>query len=223
MRCRVADPAQGIEPVTWRSVGTPRPGPAVAEAGQNKADAQAQEISKLRAELQECERRRQMEVAQARREGASEGYRQVQEETSVALNTANNQIAQALADLAVTKRKLRNDVEGELIKLSLAIARRILHREISIDPEALHGLVHTALQKLQNREVSRVRVYPAGADAVRSALERIGAAPAIQVFPDSGLKNGDIVFETSFGELDASVDSQLQEIQRGFADRLSLR
>lgn len=110
-----------------------------------------------------------------------------------------------------------------MLKLSLSIARRILHRELATDPEALHGLVHTALQKLQNREISRVRVYPAGADSVKASLERIGAAPAIQVVADSSLKNGDLIFETSFGELDASIDSQLHEIQRGFADRLALR
>jgi flagellar assembly protein FliH len=173
--------------------------------------------------LAERERRHQTEVLQARREGVAEGYQQAREEASAELNEIHNRVAQALSDLAGAKRKLRNEAEGELISLSLAIARRILHREVSIDPEALHGLIHTALQKLQNREISRVRVYPAGADAVRSALERIGAAPAIQVFPDPGLKSGGIVFETSFGELDASVDSQLQEIQRGFADRLSLR
>jgi flagellar assembly protein FliH len=222
MRCKIADSSQDVEPVTWRSIDLPRRGATAAELP-NSTDTQAQEVSRLQAELMECERRRQVEVAQARREAAAEGYRQAREEASAELNNVNNQIAQALSDLAGTKRKLRNDAEGELIKLSLAIARRILHREISVDPEALHGLVHTALQKLQNREISRVRVFPAGADAVRSALERIGAAPAIQVFPDSSLKSGDIIFETSFGELDASVDSQLQEIQRGFADRLSLR
>jgi flagellar assembly protein FliH len=132
-------------------------------------------------------------------------------------------VGQTLASLAQTKRKLRQEGEVELLKLSLAIARRILHREISIDAEALHGLVHAAMQKLQNREISRVRVNPAGADAVRTALERIGAAPAIEISPDPSLKSGDIIFETQFGELDASIDSQLAEIQRGFADRLSLR
>jgi flagellar assembly protein FliH len=186
-------------------------------------EAQAHEVARLRGELQECEHQRQIEVAQVRREAVAEGHRQAREEISAELNAAHNQIAHTLSELAGVKRKLRHDAEGELIKLSLAIARRILYREVSIDPEALHGLVHTALQKLQNREISRVRVYSAGADSVRSALERIGAAPAIQVFPDSSLKNGDIVFETSFGDLDASVDSQLQEIQRGFADRFSLR
>ncbi len=222
MRCKVADSSQEVELITWRSLHMPHRAISSGEET-NTLEPQAQETAKLRAELAECERRHQAELASARREAAAEGYRQAREEASAELTTAHNQMAQALSDLAGTKRKLRNEAEGELIRLSLAIARRILHREVSIDPEALHGLVHTALQKLQNREISRVRVYPAGADAVRSALERIGAAPAIQVFPDSNLKNGGIIFETSFGELDASVDSQLQEIQRGFADRLSLR
>lgn len=222
MRCKIADPAQNVEPITWRSPNMPQLGIALTEEPP-VTETQAHEVSKLRAELMECERRHQIEMAQVRREAVAEGYRQAREETSAEINAANNQIAQALSDLAGTKRKLRSDAEGELISLSLAIARRILHREVSIDPEALHGLVHTALQKLQNREISRVRVYLAGADAVRSALERIGAAPAIQVFPDSSLKNGGLIFETTFGELDASIDSQLQEIQRGFADRLSLR
>ncbi len=222
MRYKVADLSQDVEPIHWRSSALSRPVITFVEEPEN-TDPQAHEAATLRAELMEGERRRQIEVAQARREGQAEGHRQAREEAAAELSAAQNQIAQTLSELAGVKRKLRNDAECELIKLSLAIARRILHREISVDPEALHGLVHTALQKLQNREISRVRVYPAGADAVRSALERIGAAPAIQVFPDPSLKKGDIVFETTFGDLDASVDSQLGEIQRGFADRLSIR
>jgi flagellar biosynthesis/type III secretory pathway protein FliH len=30
------------------------------------------------------------------------------------------------------------------------------------------------------------------------------------------------LFETALGDLDASVETQLQEIQRGFADRIAL-
>jgi flagellar assembly protein FliH len=222
MRCKVADLSQDVEPVLWRSTGLSRPVVTFIEEPEN-TEIEAHEVAKLRAELMESERRRQSEVAQARREALAEGHRQAREEIAAELSDAHNQIAQTLSELEGVKRKLRNEAEGELIKLSLAIARRILHREISVDPEALHGLVHTAMQKLQNREISRVRVYTAGADSVRTALERIGAAPAIQVFPDPSLKKGDLVFETSLGDLDASVDSQLGEIQRGFVDRLSPR
>ena len=45
-------------------------------------------------------------------------------------------------------------------KLALAIARRVLRRELAVDPEALHGLVLAALEKLQGQEICRVRVHP---------------------------------------------------------------
>lgn len=221
MRCRVADPSQKVEAVRWRPGGghlnsftsNTQGGDALSE----------QEMAELRVHLEGSEQRFQAQLAQVRQEAFAEALRQAREEASAQVRSLQDSVGQTLASLAQTKRNLRQEGEVELIKLSLAIARRILHREVSIDSEALHGLVHAALQKLQNREISRVRVNPAGVDAVRTALERIGAAPAIEISSDPSLKTGDIIFETQFGELDASIDSQLAEIQRGFADRLSLR
>jgi flagellar assembly protein FliH len=66
-------------------------------------------------------------------------------------------------------------------------------------------------------------VFPASVPAVRAALERNGGMAAIEIVADGLLQPGGLVFETSLGELDASVETQLQEIERGFADRLQLR
>ncbi len=222
MRCRVADPSQKVEAVRWRP-GAGNPADAFASDARRENGPSAQETAELQVRLEASEQRFQAQLAQVRKEAFAEGMRQAREEAGAQVKSLHDSVGQTLASLAQTKRKLRQEGEIELLKLSLAIARRILHREVSIDSEALHGLVHAAMQKLQNREISRVRVNPSGVDAVRSALERIGAAPAIEISSDPSLKSGDIIFETQFGELDASIDSQLAEIQRGFADRLSLR
>ncbi len=222
MRCRVADPSQKVEAIRWRP-GAGNPASSYTSEARGENGQSAQEVAELRVRFEANEQRFQAQLAQVRQEAFAEGLRQAREEAGSHVKALQDSVGQTLASLAQTKRKLRQEGEVELLKLSLAIARRVLHREISIDAEALHGLVHAAMQKLQNREISRVRVNPAGADAVRTALERIGAAPAIEISPDPTLKSGDIIFETQFGELDASIDSQLAEIQRGFADRLSLR
>ena len=57
---------------------------------------------------------------------------------------------------------------------------------------------------------------------LRGALDRFGAQPGLEIYPDPTLRAGDLVFETSLGQLDASVETQLQEIQRGLTDRLAL-
>lgn len=225
MRFKIVKPSETVEPIAWRSLDSgasasqPR-GLSLRPAGSNPSVA---DHPGLQQEMAELERRHQVALASARQEGFTQGVQQARLEAANELKAGTDRVAQALADLAATKKRIRQESEVELLKLSMAIARRILYRELMSDPEALHGVVHAALQKLQNREISRVRVFPAGADAIRSALERIGAAPAIEIFPDPTLKSGDLIFETSFGDLDASIDTQLLEIQRGFADRLAIR
>src|SRR5206468_3414461 len=99
-----------------------------------------------------------------------------------------------------------------------AIARRVLRRELAIDPEALHGLVLGALEKLQGQELTRARVHPAHAALVSACLARAGGASPVEVLPDPAREPGSVIFETQRGNLDASIESQLQEIERGLAD-----
>jgi flagellar assembly protein FliH len=75
------------------------------------------------------------------------------------------------------------------------------------------------LDRLDAREVNRVRVHPADAPMIEQSLSRGGAfRKVVEVVPDPTLERGAAIFETVRGQFDASVDTQLQEIERGFAD-----
>lgn len=212
MRCRIADAAELAQPVAWRSV-TP-PGSYAPPGVVRKPGGPAAAVPEPAA-TGEAER------AEARQSGFQDGLRRGREEAAAAVEQTLNRLAETLRELAQVKRKVRHEAERELVELSLAIARRILYRELSTDPESIHGIVHAALHKLQNREIVRVRVYPAAAAAVRAAFERAGNVPAVEILADTTLETGAVLFETALGDLDASVETQLQEIQRGFADRLA--
>ena len=219
MLCKVAERPQNAKPIVWRQVKA-----NTTDANQVllPAEAPTLEVAELRTRVAELERQLQTEVAQARQSALQEGLRQGREESAVEVKASSERLAQTLRDLVSLKRKIRAEAEMELLQLSLSIARRILHRELLTDPEAIHGLVHAALQKIQNREIWRVRVFSAGAEAIRSCLKDLSLG-SLEVVADPSLKHGDLLIETVVGELDASVDTQLKEIERGFADRLSLR
>ncbi|MGH9581585.1 MAG: FliH/SctL family protein [Bryobacteraceae bacterium] len=218
MLCKIARDSEQADAVRWRPAG---PGQPIGVKGL-PASGPPPDEPLLGRRLEELERSRHAELAQARQLGFQEGFQRATAEAARDVHASAERLAQALAELAALKRRVRNEAEMELVKLALAIARRVLRRELATDPEAIQGIAHAALQRLQNRELHRVRIFPAGAEAVRACLERIGAAPGIQIVPDPSLRPGDILFETSAGELDASVETQLQEIDRGFTDRLAL-
>jgi flagellar assembly protein FliH len=216
MACKIADDSSAIQRITWASG-------SVAPARQNSVIRRApSETESQPAIPQEWENLRQAELAQCRRTSFEEGRKKGKEEAAAEIQASADRLANTLRDLAHLKRRIRGEAESEVVKLSLAVARRILHRELSVDPESMQGIVHAALQTLQNRDISRIRVSPSTVEITRTALEKAGARASIALTPDPSMRPSDLVFETSWGELDASVETQLLEIERGFSDRLGL-
>ena len=130
------------------------------------------------------------------------------------------QLGRTIADLATLRSRFRAEAERDVVQLALAIARKVLHRESSIDPDALLGLVKAALAKLDAREVHKVRLNPQDAAMLRRRLDQIGLPKGVEIEGDFSMPPGSAIFDTLHGTMDASVESQLSEIERGFADML---
>jgi flagellar assembly protein FliH len=186
-------------PVRWRSVAE-QTWPAAAHS---RAQVEVQTDAEVQA-------------SQAYQRGLREG----EAAALGAMQPVLERLAQSIDALAGLRNRARKEAETDLLKLAVAIARRILHRELSVDPEAISGIMKAALERLRAQEIHRVRIHPDLEEAVRGALERYASSRSVQIVVDRGRQPGDLVFETERGSLDASVETQLQEIGRGLADRL---
>jgi len=87
-----------------------------------------------------------------------------------------------------------------------------------VEPEAVTGLLKAALERLDIRELRRIRVHPETAPLLEKHLEKIGLPRKVELIADVALERGALVLESESGSLDASVETQLAEIERGFAD-----
>ncbi|MEO6983340.1 MAG: FliH/SctL family protein [Edaphobacter sp.] len=113
-------------------------------------------------------------------------------------------------------------VEAEVVKLALAIAARVLHREVLLDPLLLTATVRVALEKAAEDSTAILRV-PAGDIAMwRGAFEKEAEA-AVQLIGDERLGAGECVLETGVGKVELGVGAQLAEIEKGFFDLLQQR
>jgi flagellar assembly protein FliH len=166
--------------------------------------------------LREFQSRIERERAQAFEAGREAGRAAAQQELQAPLE----RVARSLDELAACRARYRKETEREVVQLALEIARRILRRELSIDPEAILGLVRAGLESISLREVLEVRLHPSHAETVRLCLKKMGAPAGLAVIADPHLEPGAVLVETRRGGFDASADAQLEEIQRGFADLL---
>ena len=177
------------------------------------------QVIELHGRVVELEHALQRDVLHAREAGFREGEAAGREKSAAEMQTAMERLSRSVAELAGAKSRFRREAEHDVVQLSIGIARRILRRELTVDPEAIGGLVRAALDKLQTRDMCKIRVHPDHQSVVRRLLDKQGVTAA-DVVADAGLHPGDVVVESKRGDLDASIESQLGEIERGFADRL---
>jgi flagellar assembly protein FliH len=168
------------------------------------------------------ETRRSFEAG--REHGRQEGRAAEREAHSGALAATEQQRMQQMARLmeqfAQERDRYLHAVEHEVVKLSLAVAARILRREAQMDPLLLLGAVRVALGQLSASTKVRLRVPP---NELELWSEAIALLPKLTVKPEvvagDNMRLGDCVVETEMGSVDLGVRAQLNEIERGFFDR----
>ncbi len=218
MSSKLYRPEDGVEaaPIEWRRADAP-PAPHVlaraADPGRAVPEAPAAELRR------EAEAR----VRAAYHQGVAAGEAAAQEQAQQTMEPSIQSLNAILAELAAARKRVRAEAEDDAVKLAVAIARRVLYRELSADPEAILGLVKAAFSKLNARETHRLRMAPTDAALVEAHRAKLQIPPGLELAADNSLPPGSAVFETLRGELDASVDTQLAEIDRGLADVLRRR
>jgi flagellar assembly protein FliH len=204
------------ESLSWSELGIKaNPNPGAGPGRMTDAGAAAQ----LQQRIQTLEAEMARRVAEAQEAGRRQGETAGRQAAQAQVKTATDQLAAAIASLAEYRPALRAQAEQDVVKLALAIARRVLNRELTADSEALAGVIRVGLDKLRHQEKVRVRVHSEFAAPVRDYLARTGSAQ-VEVVPDGGQPRGAVIFETSRGALDLSTDTQMDEIERGLTDRI---
>ena len=109
---------------------------------------------------------------------------------------------------------LIESVEPELVDLSVEIARKLLKRELEQSPDAVLGVVRGALQRVKDKAI-RLRIHPDDLDVVRDArhtfAEIASGAAEMEIVTDRRVGPGGCILETHGGDLDARLETQLDQ------------
>jgi flagellar assembly protein FliH len=203
--------AKAAKPLDWAQSHAPKPntpGQPVGQAQDNQLEQQ------LHARIRELE----ASVHQAFQSGRREGDSMARQELAARLDAVCETFARTVEEVAGMRTRVRREAEEDVVRLSVAIGRKILHRELTLDPDALHGLVKAAMHRVDARDVSRVRMHPEDFPHIQRAMAAVTTLRNIELVPDASLERGAAIFETTRGNLDASIETQLREIERGFTD-----
>ena len=146
--------------------------------------------------------------------GYAQGERAGREAGGKRAEAMLRRLAQTLEELSGLRDTMVRQTERELVQLAVAIARRILQREVSVDPELTAALAHIALERLGGATPATVRLHPDDYATVTSGHAAPLGGRQVEILPDPSVARGGCVVESEFGSITASVDAQIDEIAR---------
>jgi flagellar assembly protein FliH len=158
-------------------------------------------------------------------EGYRKGFQEGQISEKQKIEQAFKAMQRVSEEISLLRQNLCDEAETAIVKLSLAIARKLLDREIEINPYSILSVARSALKKVVDSENIRIKVNPADLEMIENHkgefLEQLGKNSGIRIESDGAIQPGGCVIETSFGDIDARMDRQFQLIEQALNKELS--
>ena len=159
------------------------------------------------------------QVEQAREQGREEAAADYARRRREDIEVERSAVTHLCTSFTQERKRYFAEVEGEVVKLALAIAARILQRESAMDPTLLKGVVQVALEKVGDAKGAVLRMNPADAEEWHAAMKHSG----VEIEGDVRLARGELRLEAAGSVAELGIAAQLVEVERGFFDLLARR
>jgi flagellar assembly protein FliH len=123
-------------------------------------------------------------------------------------------LTQTIEELTTLRSQMIHATERQMVQLALAVARRIVHREVSLDQDLLIAMARVALERLGESARVTVRLHPEEFEATAAVRAAEWTGTSVDVVADARVGRGGCRVESEFGMIDAGVDAQIQELAR---------
>ena len=186
---------------------------AALEEATSRADAAEQRLAELE---QEVERR----FAEASEQGFEEGHRAGSEAARKEVETDAAVRQRRLDDLCESMSKefgdhLESAVQDSVVEVVLAAAGKFIGDKMA-DRDSIVAIVDNMTQNIEASHGIRVRVSPADFELLNSddwGPPKRRGGPKLEFAPDERIELGGCSIETTHGELDARLETQLRRLK----------
>ena len=123
-------------------------------------------------------------------------------------------MASTLEELALVRQQMIQQAERQMVQIALTIAKRILHREVTLDPDLTVAMARVALDRLGEQSGATIRLHPENYAAAVGGAQGEWSSEQVKVISDDNVSRGGCRIESSFGFVEAGVEAQFDEIEK---------
>ncbi|MGC9324314.1 MAG: FliH/SctL family protein [Desulfomonilia bacterium] len=154
---------------------------------------------------------------QAYNQGLEQGQAQGQKMAIKRIEPLFDTLSAAIDELARMRVHIIEENQKQIFQIIVLIAEKIIHRSVQINPDIVLDTIRAACTHLMETDEIRLRLHPSDFEYIRE-IEKIlsrslSRGSTIHFVEDTTLERGGVIIETEFGEIDASIRSQIEHMQ----------
>jgi len=135
----------------------------------------------------------------------------------IRVKSLSSAIHQASDALTQSKDAWKKHWETRVVQLAIAIAERVIRREVQRSPDVTKTLLHEALQLAAGSNRIKVHLHSQDVELLGESIESLVAGSSginsVEIVTDVAVSPGGCVVETEFGEIDQRIETQLARIE----------
>jgi flagellar assembly protein FliH len=146
--------------------------------------------------------------------GFSEGVMAGRDAARRLTDAHHARLAATIDELGSLRSAMLHRSEMDIVRLALAIAERIVRREIRVNRPVLLTMAQAAARKLGGNGLVTIQMHP---DDLLAATHGRGVAPEdgpLRLTAETTVPLGGCLVQSAFGTIDVGMDAQMREIVR---------
>ncbi len=150
---------------------------------------------------------------EARKAGRAAGHADGLQAAQGEIRRRGAQVDALLAGLAAPLERLDAQVEEEILELVMAIARRLVRREIKSDPGEIMAVIREGIAALPVGERAiKLQLHPEDARLVEELLGAQDGGPSCRIIRDPAITRGGARISTDISAIDATLETRINRV-----------
>lgn len=161
---------------------------------------------------------------QAYQRGFDEGHKAGIESRSQEIEPVLKSLHQAFVQLQNLRTEIYNTIEKEVVKLALAIARKVVCQEVKTNKEVVLCVAKEALSKIDVPGEIKVKLNPSDLQFIKETKDQLSNflhnIENVTFEAEESISSGGCVIETNLGEIDARIEKQFNVVEEIFQSEM---
>lgn len=153
-----------------------------------------------------------------RREAFDKGYAEGREDAAIRSKAILQSLEQVLQQALTQKDEIIKKAEQQIVQLAMAISKKVTKCEVTMNRDIIFYSVNEAISKIVDKDTINIymslRDINAFTQKKDEILKSLPIGSHVKIIEDNNIEPGGCVIVTNMGNIDATISSQMLEIEK---------